>query len=89
MIKFSRNFFLIHVIFSRFKGTPRNARKHVLRSNVCNLFRQAKFGDEINIMKGGKRVGLKNVEDCTGANTDDLADDSDLDTSTCKYCSLF
>ena len=37
------------------------------------------------ITKGGKKVGLKGIDQYSdGANTDDLADDSDLDTSTCK-----
>ena len=36
-------------------------------------------------MKGGKKVGLKHIDQYSDANTDDLANDSDLDTSTCKY----
>ena len=32
------------------------------------------------------QVGLKNIADYgSDANTDDLADDSDLDTSTCEF----
>ena len=41
------------------------------------------FGEEIRIEKGGKKVGLKDLDAYSDANTDDLADDSDLDTSTC------
>lgn len=43
------------------------------------------FGDEIRIEKGGKKVGLKALDAYSDANTDDLADDSDLDTSTRMY----
>ena len=42
------------------------------------------FGDEIRIEKGGKKVGLKGLDAYSDANTDDLADDSDLDVSTRK-----
>ncbi|XP_067932252.1 myosin-2 heavy chain-like [Watersipora subatra] len=46
---------------------------------------KAKFGDSIEITKGGQRVGLKNLADYgSDADTDDLANDSDLDTSTLK-----
>ena len=36
-------------------------------------------------MKGGKKIGLKDIADYgSNPDTDDLADDSDLDTSTRK-----
>ena len=41
------------------------------------------FGDEIKITKGKEKVGLKRFEDFDpGMDTDELANDSDLDTST-------
>lgn len=47
------------------------------------LCTQEVFGDDLRIVKDGKTVGLKAVDDyASDANTDDLADDSDLDTST-------
>jgi hypothetical protein len=45
---------------------------------------QEKFGEEISIVRGGKKIGLKHVDEMDGANTDELAANSDLDTSTRK-----
>ena len=50
---------------------------------------QEKFGKEVTITKGGVKVGLKNVDDFeSDADTDDLAEDSDLDVSTCEAAFL-
>lgn len=44
-----------------------------------------KFGKNVQVKKGGKTVGLKRIEDYgKEQNSDDLANDSDLDTSTLK-----
>ena len=46
---------------------------------------QDKFGDNIQIERDGVKIGLKKLEDfASDADTDDMADDSDLDISTCK-----
>ena len=43
------------------------------------------FGDQIEITRDGQKVGLKHIDDYgSDVDTDDLANDSDLDTSTCK-----
>ena len=43
------------------------------------------FGDQIEITRGGQKVGLKHIDDYgSDVDTDDLANDSDLDTSTRK-----
>lgn len=45
---------------------------------------QEKFGDDIDITTGKKKIGTKNMDDYgSDANTDDMANDSDLDVSTC------
>ncbi|CAG2254687.1 unnamed protein product [Mytilus edulis] len=42
-----------------------------------------KFGDDIDITEGKKKIGTKNMDDYgSDANTDDMANDSDLDVST-------
>ena len=44
---------------------------------------QEKFGDDIQIERDGVKIGLKKAEDfASDADTDDMADDSDLDVST-------
>ncbi|XP_067929601.1 uncharacterized protein [Watersipora subatra] len=44
---------------------------------------KAQFGGDLRIMDGGQKVGLKALEDFgSDVNTDDLAGESDLDTST-------
>lgn len=44
-----------------------------------------KFGEAIRIEKGGEKIGLRGAEDYgSEVGTDELADDSDLDTSTLK-----
>ena len=43
------------------------------------------FGDQIEITRGGDKIGLKHIDDYgSDVDTDDLANDSDLDTSTCR-----
>ena len=43
------------------------------------------FGDQIEITRDGQKVGLKHIDDYgSDVDTDDLANDSDLDTSTCR-----
>jgi hypothetical protein len=48
-------------------------------------FFQEKFGDDIDIHAGKKKVGTKHADDySSGVDTDDLANDSDLDVDTCR-----
>ena len=59
-------------------------RHHIsVSSSPLSVDLQEKFGDEIRITKGGKKVGLKPLDAFSGHNTDELANDSDLDISTC------
>ena len=54
-------------------------REHIL----CRP--QEMFGDQIEITRGGDKIGLKHIDDYgSDVDTDDLANDSDLDTSTCR-----
>lgn len=51
---------------------------------ITGLF-QEKFGDDIDIRAGKKKIGTKHADDySSGADTDDLANDSDLDVDTCR-----
>ena len=46
---------------------------------------QTKFGDEVRIEDNGQTIGTKTLEDYgPNVNTDDLADDSDLDITSSK-----
>ncbi|ELT92842.1 hypothetical protein CAPTEDRAFT_224063 [Capitella teleta] len=51
------------------------------KEEIARILKE-RFGDEISIVRGGKKIGLKHVDEMDGANTDELAADSDLDTST-------
>ena len=54
---------------------------HCLRGAAAVF--QEKFGDDIQIERDGVKIGLKKAEDfASDADTDDMADDSDLDVST-------
>lgn len=66
-----------------------NTVKHSLISDIAlvykTFFSQEKFGDDIDITEGKKKIGTKNMDDYgSDANTDDMANDSDLDVSTCR-----
>lgn len=46
---------------------------------------QEKFGDDIDITAGKKKIGTKHADEYSSdADTDDLANDSDLDVETCR-----
>lgn len=50
-----------------------------------NYFFQEKFGDDIDITAGKKKIGTKHADEYSSdADTDDLANDSDLDVETCR-----
>ena len=60
-------------------------QKKVSSEHKFTLTVQERFGKELTITKGGVKVGLKDVDDYgSDPDTDALADDSDLDISTCK-----
>jgi len=50
------------------------------------LNHQEKFGNDIEMFDGKKKIATKHMDDYgSDANTDDMANDSDLDVSTCMY----
>ena len=50
---------------------------------------QERFGKHLTITKGGVKIGLKDVDDYgSDPDTDALAEDSDLDVSTCMYAHM-
>ncbi|KAF6022964.1 hypothetical protein EB796_018720 [Bugula neritina] len=52
------------------------------KQDIARALKQ-KFGDDLRIMEGGQKVGLKNARDyASDMDSDELAGDSDLDTST-------
>ena len=58
---------------------------HVMNNN----FLQEKFGEDIEIVDDKQKVGTKRLSQYgSEVDTDDLADDSDLDVSTCELYNL-
>ena len=53
---------------------------------ACHVMVQEKFGEDIVIVKGGKTIGLIHADEMSGADTDELANNPDIDTSTCESC---
>lgn len=53
---------------------------------MTKKYLQEKFGDDIQITDDkGKKIGTKGIHEYGSEfDTDDLADDSDLDVDTCK-----
>ncbi|KAI0222505.1 hypothetical protein LSAT2_026249 [Lamellibrachia satsuma] len=59
---------------------PRNMTKEEIARKLKEM-----FGDQIEITRGGDKIGLKHIDDYgSDVDTDDLANDSDLDTSTLR-----
>lgn len=56
----------------------------MLTNGIILCFLQERFGDDIDIMAGKKKIGTKGIDEYSNADTDKLADDSDLDIDTCK-----
>ena len=64
---------------------------YFLRIHVHKYFlnHQEKFGNDIDLFDGKKKIATKHMDDYgSDANTDDMANDSDLDVSTCMYTIL-
>lgn len=57
--------------------------------NILSIFRailKEKFGEHIEISEKGKKIPTRRASDYgSDVDTDDLADDSDLDVTTCKF----
>jgi hypothetical protein len=51
----------------------------------ASFIQQERFGKDIDIVDRGKKIGMKTLADYgSDVNTDDLANDSDFDVTTCK-----
>lgn len=54
------------------------------KKEIARLLKE-KFGNDVSITEGGKVIATRRASDYgSDANTDDLADDEELDVSTCK-----